>query len=694
MRITLFLTVIFLLSQFTIAQNDLNTALTDFSKEYELYNKWLNELEAIRSSKELSGEKRHQKWLKMLKKWDKGNRIDSFCLQNIFKDQNLTRCPCNESPSNKDCLGIKGYPLNYLLTITDQYQSEGKLSELNAKVLKNILTYQIDNEQSIEQDVEMITAGYIKHFDRKRVPMSKLEMEEVVNFVKGDRDYILDVRSHISGFGEQDFQDLKNFLKEKQISFSDVLLSIYVMESGAVNYFSFWNYTHPLYKKVSTPVAFDFCQSQPRTEWRLNNLEPLDVIKYAAFFESPVIFDITVFKFLFDAWEKFETEKFENSGTNNYLMSKGLLSDIHTFLATVERRFPSHYFGKDYKLDSKSHFEQLFIAAYNDIYFELGVDRWVGYPEGEIDARSFDLSEYQLKIVEAILNMDEASTRSELQSLLMDRNFDDFETERSFRLACYLAFREKHTKMDRDWNHDEFYPNPFVSEKKDKSYPILALGVEEMEKCKQVMQNVIQTTVADGGKFCFTSYGAYWNSLFPKLSMKHTNSMFKYISALNVVDLNSRFLRLVIDVKPVSGTNPGATSETILLPLEPTPDPGPPTIIFRESPKPEALIVESPDAPARFPGGEAAMNVWMQEKVQYPSLSKELGDQGRVYVQFIVEVDGAISNVEVMRGGVTPELNREAKRVVRGMPKWTPGELNGEKVRTRSIVPLDFVLSK
>ena len=86
------------------------------------------------------------------------------------------------------------------------------------------------------------------------------------------------------------------------------------------------------------------------------------------------------------------------------------------------------------------------------------------------------------------------------------------------------------------------------------------------------------------------------------------------------------------------------------------------------------------------------MKKWIQENVQYPEISRELGDQGRVYVTFVVEPDGKITGIDVMRGGVTDELNREAKRLVRNMPKWKPGEVKGTSVRARCRLPITFTL--
>jgi protein TonB len=110
-----------------------------------------------------------------------------------------------------------------------------------------------------------------------------------------------------------------------------------------------------------------------------------------------------------------------------------------------------------------------------------------------------------------------------------------------------------------------------------------------------------------------------------------------------------------------------------------------------EQPKVEREIIEFPDVEAAFPGGAAAMQKWINDNIQYPQTSIEMGEQGRVYLKFVVETDGKITNVEIERG-VSKDLDREAKRVVRKMPKWVAGEASGKKVATRCRLPIIFQL--
>ena len=105
----------------------------------------------------------------------------------------------------------------------------------------------------------------------------------------------------------------------------------------------------------------------------------------------------------------------------------------------------------------------------------------------------------------------------------------------------------------------------------------------------------------------------------------------------------------------------------------------------------EEEVIEFPDVEAEFIGGPQALMKYIQLNIQYPPTSIEMNEQGKVYLSFVVEPDGSISNVVVERG-VSPDLDKEAKRVVRSMPNWKPGESKAKKSRTRCRLPINFQL--
>ncbi len=101
------------------------------------------------------------------------------------------------------------------------------------------------------------------------------------------------------------------------------------------------------------------------------------------------------------------------------------------------------------------------------------------------------------------------------------------------------------------------------------------------------------------------------------------------------------------------------------------------------------VVVESMP---EFPGGQQALFKYLSDNVKYPVIAQENGIQGRVICQFVVNKDGSIVDVEVVRSGGDPSLDKEAIRVIKSMPKWKPGKQRGKPVRVKYTVPVNFKL--
>lgn len=101
------------------------------------------------------------------------------------------------------------------------------------------------------------------------------------------------------------------------------------------------------------------------------------------------------------------------------------------------------------------------------------------------------------------------------------------------------------------------------------------------------------------------------------------------------------------------------------------------------------LVVEDP---ASFPGGEAARQKFLAENTKYPQIAREMGIQGTVYVTFVVEPKGNLTNIKVLRG-IGGGCDEEAIRVTSIMPKWQPGKQRGQAVRVQFNMPIRFVLN-
>ncbi len=132
-----------------------------------------------------------------------------------------------------------------------------------------------------------------------------------------------------------------------------------------------------------------------------------------------------------------------------------------------------------------------------------------------------------------------------------------------------------------------------------------------------------------------------------------------------------------------------------------------PTEDFNDVPQPEYIPLpeDTRDEPAddyvhvnaeimpEFPGGNTALLKWIAENMNYPAVAAENGIEGLVACSFVINTDGSISNVEVLRPK-DPSLDKEAIRVLKSMPNWKPGMQQGKAVRVKFSVPVRFRLQK
>ena len=119
------------------------------------------------------------------------------------------------------------------------------------------------------------------------------------------------------------------------------------------------------------------------------------------------------------------------------------------------------------------------------------------------------------------------------------------------------------------------------------------------------------------------------------------------------------------------------------------PPPPPKPKVEEETEEIFVVVEEQPE----FPGGNAAMMKFLSDNIKYPVIAQENGIQGRVITNFVVERDGSITDVQVVRG-VDPSLDKEAVRVIQSMPKWKAGRQRGSAVRVRFTLPVVFRLQQ
>ena len=107
----------------------------------------------------------------------------------------------------------------------------------------------------------------------------------------------------------------------------------------------------------------------------------------------------------------------------------------------------------------------------------------------------------------------------------------------------------------------------------------------------------------------------------------------------------------------------------------------------------KSVVYDIPETMPYFPGGQVLMLKYLADNIKYPASAVKAKKQGRVIVTFIVQKDGSVTHAKIAKS-IDPELDAEALRVVKGMPKWTPGTQNGKPVNVKYSVPVKFSLQK
>ena len=150
------------------------------------------------------------------------------------------------------------------------------------------------------------------------------------------------------------------------------------------------------------------------------------------------------------------------------------------------------------------------------------------------------------------------------------------------------------------------------------------------------------------------------------------------INALVVVDDNK-------EVESIDITSEDNKTDELIIapPVEEIPD---------EDPDPDDVIFRVVEVKPEFPGGDKALFKYLSENVKYPVMAQENGIQGKVVCQFVINKNGSIVDIEVVRSAGDPSLDKEAVRVIKSMPKWKPGKQRNQPVRVKFTLPVNFRL--
>ena len=109
-------------------------------------------------------------------------------------------------------------------------------------------------------------------------------------------------------------------------------------------------------------------------------------------------------------------------------------------------------------------------------------------------------------------------------------------------------------------------------------------------------------------------------------------------------------------------------------------------------PQDSSMVYDFPEKMAQFPGPPDAMDLFIRKNLVYPANLRAAGVQGKVYVQFVVEKDGSLSNITIRMSSKNAELDQEAINVIKKMPNLIPGSIKGKSVRVKQTIPITFSL--
>ena len=111
------------------------------------------------------------------------------------------------------------------------------------------------------------------------------------------------------------------------------------------------------------------------------------------------------------------------------------------------------------------------------------------------------------------------------------------------------------------------------------------------------------------------------------------------------------------------------------------------TVVSQKNDKVFDVVEQMPE----YPGGMQALFEFISQNIKYPADAQKQKVEGRVLAKFVIETDGSISDIEVVKNAF-PSLDAEAVRVIKAMPKWIPGRQKGQAVRVKFVMPINFSL--
>lgn len=692
----IFLFALLLMSGYcTIAQSELDERISKLVDSLKLSDKKLEKLERIRVQEGAMSEK----WTQAYAKWDKSNSLDTFPVREevlaLSKELNLV-----------GFIYRSGYGLgsDYIVSLMDQLYHKQLINAQSYKFYSNVLRHQGDSSSfEIQWDVEVI----------------KSHLEE---------------DGKMGGVGMNDYRKMNQFVASNfpnwlGLEIRSLYDSIVSMSNEQLDLLTLFCESEGMYSTqfkrlctipyLSTETGRDF-YTNLRSTHVLNNyrfglsenwaklINPNNV-KWKPFYEDTSIRLILIGNMLYQQLVDYELEVFNRTKFGQLaLNSTG--KNASFWYALLESEFLSMFrFMKMHDNTGSGEIYEFMSAMQNGIYFQFISGRDDNTAQYEkLSIADLDLSVEQRRVIDdfikngRILPENHYLIEKEVVNTSWQQNIH-------FRMALYLANLKCAHMTASDWYMNPVKENPFdgslavdrnksdqadldrmktylyerlqVSGVTFRSYTLIT-NMADLVTCfpypSEFEQRLVRGILHDMYRDFHNGVNySYYRFVIDMNQMREAQNKVQPI--LEEVRVESKGERVAVEVRSVMDKQIAVTP--------------PPAYEMYAYPNLEIIpeIVEFPDVEASFPDGARAMKEWITANMVYPEISRELGDQGRVYVSFVVEADGSITGIEVPRS-LTTELDREAKRLVREMPKWTPGLVKGEKVRSRCRIPITFTL--
>ena len=705
---------------------DLHERLAEILADHSITDAQLEKFEKIRSKSRWTDDKKQEKLHESL--MDLG--IDSFQISLVIRDL------VNQNPQALSAIvtldNWKGYPKAYLELLGQKMYDTKEITETEFSLLRSIITARMPEDPAeINQDVN--TA-------RERIKYKESEF------------YTLEDYETIRMFDWESYLDFKADLDVIQDQLRNIggvtwdAFNTHMEQNGsglgkASNLQQMFHLDGPA---CQTALAFEFMEEV--NKWRSYCLrteehykssfqnspyfwKDIDFVKYRDLIADPVIRQYLIQYMVIQHWYHRERKNFNDfNALGQELKNKHRVGNPWEYMEKVEwevsnmilQRFGFRASNEKVINDlGKDPFMSILVMYRNNAPLIPDLSRNVLETLKSIDMDLLRLTDDE---EEFLLMIDKLYQGNQiLDDVLNHENFEQYHYSKKMRFAMLIQLIKIGLSSDREWFINR--PNRLYWEELPEQ-----IAVEQMEDGEARMQRLVEgkrqirellDSVRKGPGQYIIQYFPNSMTLYPAVSFAHYDSIQRILKdlfpespyGLNFTRLSFRFSNDPIILKPEIQIHqtPKQVPDEELFPYEsieinedrpprPAVTPPPPPKIKSTSdvpPKPivVAEIIPFPDVEASFPGGQEVMKNWIASNINYPEEALSAGVQGRVYVSFVVEPDGSLTNINIERG-ISKELDGEAKRLIRSMPKWTPGEAGGKKVRSQVRLPIDFILEK